>query len=119
MRVATFTLLIAVLATAGCGGGAPEAQEPTRFYPHSDQEIARLVYSGTPRTPEGFDLEPDTGASYTSTTHLKNGDSRYELCTDDWSQALAWEEGAASQQPDAPDLVATNAEARYFEFIRV
>ena len=63
-----------------------------------------------------------------STTHLKNADvdaaavapqPLYELCTDDWSQALEWSELGAQSSPQYSDLVETNDDPRYFEFGRV
>lgn len=42
----------------------------------------------------------------------------YELSTDDWNQALEWSE-QATRMASYGDLVATNAEPRFFEFVRV
>ena len=43
----------------------------------------------------------------------------YELCTDDWNEALAWSELGAQNAPQYSDLVETNDDPRYFEFGRV
>jgi len=60
--------------------------------------------------------------------HLKNADvdaaavapqPLYELCTDDWNQALNWSELGAENSPQYSDLVETNDDPRFFEFGRV
>lgn len=141
-------IVIGMTMTAGaCGGGsdrggddtgqsappAPLASPPpaavARPYPHTDQEIADLIYSGTRRTPTGFYSEAATGASSATITHLKNThiatgtsgehETTHELCTDDWSEALEWSEIAATKVPTYGDLVGTLSESRYFEFVRV
>ena len=88
-----------------CGDGsapAPAASAPPRPVTQSDLQIAQSVYGTGPRTPAGFYSDPPpSGHDYVSTTHLKNADvdaavvapqPLYELCTDDWSQALEWSE---------------------------
>jgi hypothetical protein len=130
-----------MIVTSSCGGGGggsssaganapPPSTAPivvTRAVAQSDFEIAQAIYTGTPRTPEGFyeDFEP-SGTEYVATAHLKNGDivatasdPLHELCTDDWNQALEWSETHAQSSPDYADLVATNDDPRYFEFGRV
>jgi hypothetical protein len=129
--------LAAAVALASCGGGgdgggaaqspAPAATAP-RAVSQSDLEIAQAVYGGSPRTPDGFysDSAP-SGHDLVATTHLKNTDlaasgptaPSYELCTDDWNEALAWSESSAQQAAQYADLVATIDDARYFEFGRV
>jgi hypothetical protein len=94
----------------------------------SDLEIAQYIYSGTPRTPDGFYSDPaQTGADFVSTEHLKNDDvdttvseagPLFELCTDDWDEALTWSELNAQSAPAYADLVETNEASRYFEFGR-
>lgn len=92
-------------------------------------QIAQVLYAGAPRTPQGFHSEPPpAGYGQVATTHLKNADidaaavapqPLYELCTDDWNQALAWSETFAQQGTQYADLVETGDEPRYFEFGRV
>jgi hypothetical protein len=61
-----------------------------------------------------------------SNMQLKNSDiagsvppqALYELCTNDWNEALAWSEEAARRSSPYADLVETNEDARYFEFGR-
>ncbi len=125
----------APIAGPGSGSGLSIPPDPPlRPFKQTDQEIADLIYSGRNRTPEGFYAElaapPPAGVSHVTTTHLKSThvdspgpvsvqSGGYELCTDDWNQALAWSEEAATQMDSYGDLVATNAEPRFFEFVRV
>ena len=128
-------LATVVLSACGGGGGgdssapAPSASAPPRPVTQSDLQIAQSVYGTGPRTPLGFHTDPaPSGHDYVSTTHLKNADvdaaaaapqPLYELCTDDWNQALAWSELGAQNAPQYSDLVETNDDPRYFEFGRV
>jgi hypothetical protein len=131
-RLAAFAAV--VLSACGGGGGgdstpAPAASAPPRPITQSDLQIAQSVYGNGPRTPAGFYSDPlPSGHEYVSTMHLKNSDvdadavapqPLYELCTDDWNQALAWSELGAESEPQYTDLVATNDDPRYFEFGRV
>jgi hypothetical protein len=96
----------------------------------SDQEIADRLYQGRDRTPADFYQESvlPSPTSY-STTHIRNtmvasarsaapGAEVYELCTDDWNEALAWSEEAARNMPVYADLTETNTNERFFEFVR-
>jgi hypothetical protein len=128
--------VVAAVVLSACGGGggdssapAPAASAPPRPVTQSDLQIAHSVYGTGPRTPAGFYSDPPpSGHDYVSTTHLKNADvdaaavapqPLYELCTDDWSQALEWSELGAQSSPQYSDLVETNDDPRYFEFGRV
>jgi hypothetical protein len=127
---------LAAFALSACGGGGsdssaptPTASAPPRAVTQSDLEIAQSVYGAGPRTPVGFYNDPaPTGHDYVSTMHLKNSDvdaaavapqPLFELCTDDWNQALAWSELGAENAPQYADLVETNDDPRFFEFGRV
>lgn len=126
------TLLLAI-GLASCGGGgdsgqtaAPVAVAPPRPVTQSDLQIAQSIYGGGSRTPNGFYSESaPSGHDYVSTVHLKNSDlganasqPLYELCTNDWNQALAWSESSAQAAAPYADLVDTNDEPRFFEFGR-
>ena len=133
-------VLIGTLAACGGGGagdsppaasapapGVAPSQPVARAVPESDLDIARRVYAGAARTPEGFYQEPQAPwTGQVTTAHLKNGDletlaegePRRELCTDDWNEALAWSEQAAARLPAASDLVETGGNERWFEFTR-
>ena len=134
MHLWRIALLAATLALSGCGGGssdgssspAASAAAAPRPVTQSDLDIARSIYGGAARTPANFysDAAP-SGQSYVSTTHLKNSDvgasgagqpqPLYELCTNDWNEALAWSEEAAQRTSPYAGLVETNEGARYFE----
>jgi hypothetical protein len=124
------------MALSACGGGGgdsaaptPGASAPPRPVEQSDLQIAQSVYGSGPRTPAAFYSDPQpSGYGYVSTMHVKNAnvdatvaapEPLYELCTDDWNQALAWSELSAQHDPQYSDLVATNDDPRYFEFGRV
>lgn len=148
MRLGLALILLCTATACGGGGGSDAAASApvvgssgnaagstpdplSRPFTQSDQEIADLIYSGRDRTPEGFYAEPPPmGASYVTTSHLKSTDvdadgvastttAGHELCTDDWNQALEWSEQAGTRMVRYGDLVATNAEPRFFEFVRV
>lgn len=141
-RGSLLAVLAATVATSSCGGGGggggtsgPSAMAPpnepivaTRPVTQSDLEIARSLYAGTPRTPHGFYTDPaQTEEDFVSTEHLKNNDVDtavsdaepvFELCTDDWNEALTWSELNAQSASVYADLVETNEAPRYFEFGR-
>lgn len=117
--------LLAALAAASCGSDddAPAAG----FAPlaAADEAIAAMLYAGAPRTPAGFAADPaPAGYSQVTTYHIKTAHlalaapTNHEVCTDDWSVALAWSEDVAAQATPYQDLVATDATPRYFEFGR-
>ncbi|MGH8177558.1 MAG: hypothetical protein ACREV5_14975 [Steroidobacter sp.] len=130
-------VLATTLALTSCGGGggsgdAPEPSRPaataSRPITQSDLEIAQSLYGGGSRTPASFysDAAP-SGHSYVSTVHLKNNDidagasapqPLYELCSNDWNEALAWSESSAQSAASYSDLVETTDDARFFEFGR-
>jgi hypothetical protein len=113
----------AVAALCSCGG---DEAAPAATLTATDGEIAAALYAGTPRTPAGFAVDP-APASYEQVTtfHLKTSQlaapaaTQHEVCTDDWSVALAWSEEVAAQASPYLDLVATETTTRYFELGRV
>lgn len=129
-------LTASLLAACGGGGGGGDTSVPVASSPSSapprpisqtDLEIATSVFAGK-RVPEGFYTEPAANDAVNATLHLKNTDidpsitaaqPQYELCTNDWNQALGWSETNASNAQVYADLVATNDDARFFEFARV
>lgn len=127
--------LAMTVALGSCGGGGGDDDAPStataaaRAVEQSDLQIAQGVYGNGSRTPAGFYAQPAaSGQTHVSTVHLKNTDldasltaphPQYELCTNDWNQAADWSESIAQSAPQYADLVATNDDARYFEFDRV
>jgi hypothetical protein len=94
----------------------------------TEQAIAEQLYAGMPRVPAGFyvDTVPAGATGSIATTHLKNTDlgaasnaPRYELCTDDMAQAIAWSETRTTSQGGYADLVETNTSNRMWELVRV
>jgi hypothetical protein len=134
MCVAVLTATIATSSCGGGGGGASAPSAPSHVAPtpivsprpvaQTDFEIAKTIYSGSPRTPEGFYADPTPPGQFVATAHLKNSDiegasgPEHELCTDDWNQALSWSEEHAQEAQSYSDLVETNDEPRFFEFGR-
>ena len=134
-RLFVTTVLGCTVTLAGCGGGGGGDSDPATANPpppvssrpvaQTDAEIAALLYSDSARTPPDFYADsapPVTG--YVTTAHLKNTDlapaaTQHELCSDDWNDALAWSESVATAGTPYADLVATDANSRYFEFGRV
>ncbi len=136
-------LLAALLWLSSCSGGggqqAPSAATPTAVAPdtpavtrpivQSDLQIAEAIYAADVRTPPGFLSDPaPSGHPYATTEHLKNQSLStaqdasaplFELCTDDWNQALEWSETSARAARAYAELVATQEDTRYFEFGRV
>lgn len=129
-------LLVAYVVLAGCGGGSggsnnavggtSQAPSPSGLTA-TQQDAAEKLYAGTPRTPVGFFADPPpvgvTGS--VQTLHLKSTDetpgaaSRYELCSNDSAQALAWSEAKTASLASYADLVEQNANAQLYEFVRV
>ena len=114
-----------------CGGGSstsvPPSAQVERAVQQSDVEIARLLYTDSARTPPGFYTEPPSATSYAATFHIKNSDlvppagpsaPRFEMCTDDWNEALAWSETVALSAPVYSDLAATDMTEHYYQFVR-
>lgn len=112
-------------ALAACqGGGGTDAPVVSasvagaRPFP-SDAEILSKAYDPLFQVPENFLIDERAGMSQSiSLHHVKNDSGDYELCTDDFSQALAWEttdnENAAVQGAFTGSIETS----RYFEFIR-
>lgn len=119
--------LMTGLAVSSCGSNdiALPADDLAAL-PAADAQIATALYAGTPRTPTGFLTDP-APPSYAQVTtyHLKTSQvaapsaTTHELCTDDWSTALAWSEEVAAQANPYLDLVGNDSTPSYFEFGRV
>jgi hypothetical protein len=117
-------------ASPGSGPGpAPGAAAPTLSA--ADAALAAHLYAGEPRTPADFFVEtapPGTTGAVT-TVHLKNSDApnpgatsdpvRFELCTEDLAEAVAWSERATAAAASYSDLVEVSADTKRFELTRV
>ncbi len=118
------------LAISACGGGSdsPTAAPPGAAYGIAlgNLDIAKALYLDSQRTPPGFLADPaPAGAGIVATHHLHSDElamattSSFEVCTDDWNQALAWSEQTATQNGSYANLVGNRGTGHYFEFDRV
>lgn len=122
------------LLLCGCGGGsdtetaatAPPTAGATGTVAQTNSQIATLIYSDSQRTPNGFYTESaPTFSGYVATTHLKTTDLnanavlQYELCSDDFNEALQWSETANTVGGDNAALTGNETTDRYFEFDRL
>lgn len=116
--------LIASLNLTGCGasGSSPavvdagnDATTDTVVY---DDLIAR-VYDTSYSVPDGFfvDERADTDGSYTA-YHVKDHSVSYELCSDDYHEALAWEELDNASRAVNGVFLDSHENQHYFEFVR-
>jgi hypothetical protein len=118
-------LIAATLALSACTV-PPEDGGALLTVSDEDAAIAAQLYAGTPRTPAGFLADPVPASfALVTTYHIKSrqlapaAPTQYELCTDDWTEALAWSETIALAAPTYLDLVGNDASERYFELDRV
>lgn len=137
LRSLLMTWLIGTSLCA-CGGGSDSAASSTSSnapataaavfngVTQSNAQIAALTYSDSQRTPSGFYAESvPTFDGYVATSQLKTQDInasavlRYELCTDDYQQALAWSNSANALNGANDSLAGTDITSRYFEFDRL
>jgi hypothetical protein len=119
-------LITATIAMSSCGSGQDEAVAPAVSASSSDLDTAARLYTGMTRTPADFLADPaPMSFAQVTTYHLKSrqldaaATASHELCTDDWSEALAWSEAFAQQAPQYLDLVGNLETERYYEFDRV
>lgn len=129
--------LVITLTACGAEGQTPGIEVAAEQKPiesgvigiDNNLPVLRAVYMDI-RTPDGFYSEtyPDSDVYY-SISHVKNieilplqersGMARYELGTDDFTDALIWSEQAAAYQPVYKQLVDNSETNLYFEFTRV
>ncbi len=114
------------IAAACSGSGASDSSSPA---PGSaagpvpglpaDSEIAALIYDSRYSVPAGFfvDERASTERSYT-VHHVLDASRSYELCTDDYAVALAWEDADNASRSVQGYYVGSHETVRYFEFIR-
>lgn len=118
-------LACTALVACGGGGGAPEvAAEPAPDLAR-DLELAELAYSPDRRTPDGFHAEPVRYPDRSEFRfHVKSDDLglvapvAFEVCTDDFAEALQWSQAGADAR-EFDTMLTGNAETGwYFEFDR-
>lgn len=128
MKVSTLLLIPALAVAAACGGsGSTETSLPSgnadsvgQFAPlQSDDEIIALVYDNLYSVPDGFfvDERADTDRSYTI-HHVLDVSFSYEVCTDDYADAVALEDEDNASRSVQGYYVTSYENERYFEFVR-
>lgn len=85
----------------------------------SNEEVLAKAYDNSYQIPEGFyvDDRADNPLSY-SLYHVKDQSVSYELCTDVYDEALAWEAADNENRAVNGTYVASVETDRYFEFVR-
>ncbi|MEO0575911.1 MAG: hypothetical protein AAF004_10640 [Pseudomonadota bacterium] len=123
--------LSVVLLFAGCSGANDSAvdtgvaSDPDTSA--ADIRLASRLYTGTPRTPETFLSEPSQYPDRSEFKfHVSNNDIgaspdsavRFEVCSDDFAQALQWSAVSADARALSSALTATYETSWYFQFDR-
>ncbi|HSD69334.1 MAG TPA: hypothetical protein VLB07_07270 [Woeseiaceae bacterium] len=82
-------------------------------------EVAELVYDTSYRVPPGFyvDERADSDQSFTL-HHVKDESNSYEVCTDDFNEAMSLESADNDGRSVNGLYVGSYENSRYFEFIR-
>ena len=85
----------------------------------TNSRIAELIYDNSYSVPAGFyvDERATTDRSYT-VHHVLDESSSFELCTDDYAEAMAWEEADNAARSVQGYYVESYDNERYFEFVR-
>lgn len=120
LRLTTATTA-SLLLSACSGAGSNETTQPTEVpqpMVASDAIISK-VYDPDYMLPKGFfvDERTNTPQSYT-VYHVKDASLSYELCTNEFDTARAWEEADNQSRAVSGHFVGTYENDQYFEFIR-
>jgi hypothetical protein len=85
----------------------------------SDDEVSALVYDNFYSVPSDFfvDERASTDRSYTL-HHILDESRSYEVCSDDFAVAMAWEEADNASRSVQGYYVESYENARYYEFVR-
>lgn len=123
MKLRPIEFLLLSLALGACGGSdtanpGGTSQPAVRAIP-SNQDIVQRVYDNNYSVPDGFfvDERAATPQSY-SLYHVKDSSLSYELCSDDFAEALAWEDADNESRSVSGHYVGSYENPMYFEFIR-
>lgn len=129
MKILQIITAICVLGMASCGGGGAESVAPVaalvtsktappRTLP-ADSEIMAKVYDTSYQVPDDFfvDDRASTPVSYT-VHHVKDVSMSYELCTNDYNEALEWEAADNDSRAVSGFFVGSTENDKYFEFVR-
>lgn len=122
------SILINVTSLSSCGVSSEVsgANVPSSSLNVSNEMvIANVLYSDI-RTPDDFYQEVETAGTFGSISHVKNinllindGLPDYELTSNDFVEAMDWDEQAAASQVLYDQLVDVSQTDLYFQFTRV
>ena len=117
-------LALCCCTLAACQGGdgstvgSPAVVASTPPFP-SDEAILAKAYDPLFQVPDTFlvDDRANTPGSY-SLHHVQDNTGNYELCSDEFAEALAWEAADNESQPVRGPLTGSLETDKYFEFVR-
>ena len=126
MRISALILAPALAAIAACGGSesptaVPEKAAEVTATPAlpTVSDVLAMIYDPNYTVPDGFfvDDRATTPVSFTM-HHVLDNSGTFERCSDDFSEALAWEEADNASRAVQGRFVGTVENDRYFEFAR-
>ncbi|MEL7187374.1 MAG: hypothetical protein AAFN50_13230 [Pseudomonadota bacterium] len=129
MRMTTLTLLPILVIAVSCGGSSsPEATAVVqtssgpvvgKSAPSNDDIIAK-AYDPDYAAPADFFVDERTATETGSFTihHVLDTSRSYEVCSNDMTEATAWEDADNASRAVSGPLVAIHETDRYFEFVR-
>ncbi len=128
MRICALPICLFLAQVSACGGGttgssgdipATSASSELPSQLPSDDRILALLYDNSYSVPADFfiDERASTTRSYTI-HHLLDTSTSYELCTDDYAVAKAWEEADNASRNVSGTYVSSYENERYYEFVR-
>jgi len=128
VKISTYILIPFMALAAACGGSGSTGSEPAPANSNTtvqapavpaDGQIAALLYDASYSVPNGFyvDERASTDRSYT-VHHVLDESSSFELCTDDYAEAMDWEAADNASRSVQGYYVASYDNERYFEFVR-
>lgn len=114
-----FCLIGAASCSAGGSGDATQDIDERANALPGDTEIISKAYDSFYKVPTDFhtDDRENTPRSY-SLYHVKDVSVSYELCSDDFDEALGWEAADNESRSVGGYYVGSREDERYFEFIR-
>ncbi len=126
MRISALILAPALAAIAACGGsgsstGTPDKTADVAATPDlpTVSDVLAMIYDPNYTVPDGFyvDDRASTPVSFTM-HHVLDDAGTFERCTDDFSEAMAWEDADNASRAVQGRFVGTVENDRYFEFAR-
>lgn len=128
MNLRAYFLLPILVVAAACGGSESQrsnslpdnsGHSSSQLQLPSDEQIIALVYDNLYTVPEGFFVDERAGMARSYTVHHVLDASRsFEVCTDDFAVAMAWEDADNASRAVQGYFVESYENARYFEFVR-